>query len=252
MKKIFAIIALIVMITIPSVNAASYGWGFSRNDNHETPEIGSYNNEIKDTNSYYVGDTEQKTIYLTFDAGYDNGYLIKILDVLDEKGVKAAFFVTGDFLNRQSELTKEIHNRGHLVCNHSWSHKNITTLSKSQLDTELSKVEDKFEELTGSKMSKYFRPPAGEFNKTSLSVLKENGYSTIFWSLAYKDWDVNKQNGADYAYNSVMNNIHNGAIILMHTVSSDNANALGKIIDSLHNEGYEFASLDLLVQNQSS
>lgn len=243
-KLLFSVFMILGFLLIPAVSAASYGWGFKRNDNHETPDIGKYAQEIEGTSSYYIGDEKEKVVYLTFDAGYDNGNMEKILKTLKEKDVKSTFFLTGDFLTRESELVKMIDEDGHIVANHSWGHKNITTLSKENLQKELTKVEDKYKELTGKDMVKFFRPPAGNFNKQSLKIIQELGYKTFFWSIAFKDWERGKSQGLQFSYDSVINNLHNGAIILMHTVSDDNVNALSLIIDGIRNAGYKIENLD--------
>lgn len=228
------------------VSANSYGWGFSRNNCHETPYIGIYEDEIKGTNSYYVGDEDEKKVFLTFDAGYDNGNMIKILDVLTEKKVVGNFFITGDFITRFSDLTKEIWKRGNVVGNHTWGHKNITSLSKTEIKEELNKLNEAFYELTGEDLDPYFRPPAGVFNRKALLDISENGYNTVFWSIAYKDWIDNGNNDVMKAVNYVVDNLHNGAIILLHTVSKQNVDALPIIIDKIIEEGYSIVSLNHL------
>ena len=248
MNKILIFLSTIFLSIIP-VSTKSYGWGFSKNNNHTQPYIGKYKEEIEGTNSYYVGDENEKCVYLTFDAGYDNGNLIKILDILDTKEVTATFFLTGDFLERFSDLTIEITRRNHIVGNHTWSHKNITSLSETELENDRKKVEKKFYELTGKKINNYFRPPAGVFNKNSLTTVKNLGYNTIFWSIAYKDWDTSNQTNTNKSIESVVNNLHNGAIILLHTVSDSNVKSLPIIIDKIREEGYEIKSLDSLIYN---
>ena len=234
-----------MFFTSIQIKASASGWGFRKNSTHQIPEIGKYQSVIEGTNSYYVGPSE-KSVYLTFDAGYDNGVLGKILDTLKEKNIKASFFLTGDFVKRFPELTIRIVKEGHVACNHSYSHKRITTLTKSELKKDLEKLENTFYELTNQKMVKYFRPPEGEFDRTSLLNVKDLGYKTIFWSIAYKDWDTNNQTGVDYCVKTIMNNIHDGAIILMHSVSSSNQEALPTVIDKITQEGYTFKTvLDL-------
>lgn len=246
MKKHFFVFILLFLISIP-VSAASYGWGFTRNNEHRTPEIGKYAAEIRDTNSFYIGDPNKKIVYLTFDAGYDNGNLSQILDVLREKNVKSTFFLTGDFLEREQALLQRIVAEGHLVGNHTWGHKDITKLSKEQLREQLELFDEKYYQIFNTYPQKLFRPPAGQFNKESLMRVKDLGYYTFFWSIAFKDW-LDDKRGADYAYNNVINNLHNGAIILLHTVSSDNALALGMIIDKIYEDGYEIKNIDYLIQ----
>jgi len=243
MKKIFITFLLFIfsVLFVNSVNA--YGFGFSKNNNHKQPYIGKYEEVIAGTDSYYVGSKDERNVYFTFDAGYDNGVLSKILDVLKEKNVQSTFFVTGDFLERESDLVLRIFNEGHIVGNHTYDHKNITKLNKEELKNQITKVEEKYKEITGSEMLYYFRPPAGEFDKNSLMNVKNLGYKTFFWSIAYKDWETNKQHGEKYAIDSVINNLHNGAIILMHTVSEDNLKALPTIIDYVRNEGYAIKNL---------
>lgn len=232
-----------IFFTSTYITSNASGWGFRKNKNHQVPEIGKYQEEIDGTNSFYVG-PDEKSVYLTFDAGYDNDNLPKILDTLQEKNVKASFFITGDFVKRFSSLTKRIVDEGHLVCNHSYAHKNIMTLSLSDLEKDLTKLEDEFYLLTGTKMAKYFRPPEGLFNRTSLLNVKSLGFKTIFWSIAYVDWNQNEQKGVDYCVKTIMDNLHNGAIILMHSVSRSNQEALPIVIDKITQEGYTFKTVD--------
>ena len=219
LKKV--LIVLLSLFVFANIQANAYGFGFKKNNNHVKPDIGKYQEILDNTDSYYVG-SDEKIIYLTFDAGYDNGVLSSILKTLSDKNIKATFFVTGDFLNREQDLVFEILNNNHLIGNHTYGHKNITKLSNDNIINEIKKLEDKYKEITGKEMPKLFRPPEGEFDKRSLEVVKSMGYKTFFWSVAYDDWNTNNQKGASYGYNKVMSNIHNGAIILLHTVSKDN------------------------------
>lgn len=241
-KKLFVSITLmfIMFFTTSYLSLNAYGFGFTRNDNHDTPEIGKYKTIIENTDSYYVGDTNQKEIYLTFDAGYDNGELPKILDILSEKKVLASFFITGDFIKRFPELVIRMAHEGHAICNHTYNHANITKISKDELLVELTKLEEAYYNLTGMQMVKYFRPPEGEFDRTSLLNVKSLGYKTVFWSSAYCDWNVNGQKSVEYTKRMYINNLHNGAILLMHSVSSSNREALPSIIDEVQNKGYTF------------
>lgn len=251
MKKLYFLfcVFILVLIGIPAVSAKAYGWGFKRNDEHRQPDIGIYAQEIAGTSSYYVGPANEKVVYLTFDAGYDNGVLPKILDCLAEKNVQSTFFVTGDFLTREKCLLLRMVYEGHTIGNHSWSHRDITTLDESALERELHQVEEAYTNLTGLKMKKLFRPPAGQFNRDSLMKVKDLGYKTIFWSVAYKDWETKRQKSQDFAYEQVMGNLHNGAIILLHTVSQTNLEVLPRIIDGIRSAGYEIKNLDHLLKN---
>ncbi len=230
-------IALLILISIPFKKINASGWGFKKNNNNEVPQIGSYEKILKDNNAYYIGNS--KSIYLTFDAGYDNGVMSDILKVLKEKDVKATFFVTGDFVNRFTPLLKQIIDDGHLIGNHSYSHKPIDTLSKEELLNDLEKLEKVFNEKTNSVLSKTFRPPEGRFSEESLKILKEAGYKTFFWSVALVDWKNTKID----SYKGVIDNLHDGAIILLHSVSRSNADDLGRIIDEVRNRGYQFELL---------
>ena len=238
--KIILIMALILGVFIPSVNA--YGWGFKKNDNHTIPEIGIYKEEIAGTDSYFIGNKSK--VYLTFDAGYDNGNIKKIVDILSELDVPATIFCTGDFIVRSPELIKYIDDNNVLVGNHMYSHKEINKISHDELVREINKTEEVYKQITNKEMVKLFRPPKGEFDRKSLMNIKALGYKTFFWSIAYVDWNTKDQKGVDYTYNSVVDNIHDGAIILMHTVSDDNVLALPKIIEMIRSMGYEFDSIE--------
>ena len=222
-----------------------YGFGFTRVAKGEIPPIGFYKNLMEGMNACYIGDTNSKNIYLTFDEGYENGYTAIILDTLKEKNVPAAFFCTGDYVTRNKELVGRMVDEGHIVGNHSWNHKSMPTLSDSEFKEELKKIDDYMKENFSYEV-KYLRYPNGEFSERTLAMAKDLGYKTAFWSVAYKDWEAGVVNGIDYAVNQVTNHIHNGAVILLHAVSKDNADALGTIIDNLRDEGYTFLSLDQL------
>lgn len=192
----------------------------------------------------FLGDTSSKELYLTFDNGYENGFTPPILDILKSKGVPAAFFITGHYVKDKPELVKRMVAEGHLVGNHSWSHPDMTKLPPQKIQTELNRVKEAVKELTGQQNMQYLRPPRGIFSERMLSVSREAGYVNVFWSVAYKDWDPKSQKGAQYAYDKVMAQLHPGAVLLLHSVSKDNADALGPIIDDARSQGYTFKSLD--------
>lgn len=220
-------------------------WGFMKNKNHSKPFV---EKEVTDLllkyNSFYLGDPSKKNVYLTFDNGYENGNTATILDILKKKKVPATFFVTGHYLESASPLVKRMVKEGHIVGNHSWNHPDFTKISASRLRNELEKVRQKTKALTGQKEMLYLRPPQGSFNERSLSITKKLGYRNVFWSVAFVDWNVNNQKGWEYAYDQIMKQIHPGAIILLHAVSSDNAEALERVINDLRQKGYTFNSLD--------
>lgn len=223
-----------------------YGWGIKKVQNSE-PEVPDYIKKIlADNGGVYMGSPDEKKLYLTFDEGYENGYTEEILKTLKEKEVPAAFFITGDYLNRSEELVKKMIDEGHIIGNHTKGHKNLHKLSSyEEIAKEISSLDDEFEAKFGFRM-KYMRPPEGEYSARVLAVAKDMGYKTVFWSFAYKDWIAESNKGADYALGQVMPYLHNGCIILLHAVSPDNAKALPEIIDRARGMGYEFCSLDEL------
>ncbi len=217
-------------------------WWFRRNSDHLPPSA-QMDINISQYDAYYLGDTQHKVIYLTFDEGYENGYTPQILDILKENNVKAAFFVTKDYIERNPELIKRMVDEGHIVGNHSVTHSDMPDLSDEQIKSELDDCAAYFKEVTGVEMPRFFRPPAGVYSIRSLEKTQEAGYKTIFWSFAYKDWETDNQPGKEEAYNMVMNNYHNGSIMLLHAVSQSNTEALDDMLKSLKQEGYTFLSL---------
>ena len=222
------------------------GWGFVKKKSLE-PEIYKSTQDLFALyNTYYLDPRRSAKIYLTFDEGYENGYTAQILDTLKEHNVKAAFFITGPYLAQEQELVDRMVNEGHIVGNHTLNHPNLHRLSDPQkIADELGNLNSVFFDRYGINM-KYMRPPEGEYSPRVLAVANSLGYKTIFWSFAYKDWDTSRQRGADYAFNQVTPYLHSGAILLLHAVSKDNAEALGRIITHAKEQGYEFASLDEL------
>lgn len=220
-------------------------WWLKLNDTHETPYVPEdIVNMLADFDGIYTGDASRKCVYLTFDEGYENGFTPKILDVLKENNVKSIFFITGPYLEKNTELVKRMLDEGHQVENHSVNHFSLPSIDDSTLKDELCNLDDRFNALFGLNF-KYMRPPKGEYSERTLAAAQQLGYKTVFWSYAYKDWDVNDQKGADYAYTKVMNNLHNGAVILLHAVSKDNADALDRIIKGIREEGYTINPFDL-------
>ena len=238
--KIIYIFLLVILLFITSKTASAYGFGFKKNTTNTQPDIGIYKQIIESNGGLYVGDKDSKNIYLTFDCGYENGYTAKILDVLKEKNLVATFFLTGHYIDSASELVLRMKSEGHVLANHSDKHKDITKITNSEIEKEIKDLETKYYNLTGSEITKFFRPPAGTFDSRSLAVVNGMGYKTLFWSLAYQDW--NHSADSLVAVREVNNNIHNGAIILLHAVSEANSAALGTIIDELRSKGYVFSS----------
>lgn len=227
--------------------ARGYGWGYKKSVNGEVPEIGKYEDVLNSYGAYYVDKSGHKNIYLTFDNGYEEGYTPLILDVLKKEKVPATFFVTGHYVDSAPDLVKRMVDEGHIIGNHSYHHPDFSILTKAAMQKELEDLAEKVSEVSSQKSLKYLRPPRGIFNERTLQWAEELGYIHIFWSLAFKDWETKNQKGWRYAYDEVMNQIHPGAIILLHTVSKDNAEALKKLIQDLKKEGYGFKSLDDLI-----
>lgn len=256
-RKLF-VTAIFVLFLLLSVQFASayntkiYHWSFkpAKNNQPATTEP-LYEQLLKKYGGVYIGDPTKKELYLTFDNGYENGYTEKVLDVLKEKKVPAAFFVTGHYLKTEPDLVKRMVAEGHIVGNHSWHHPSLPEISDERLKEELAKVKEEFTKITGIKEMNYLRPPRGTFSEKSLALSQKEGYVNVFWSLAYKDWEINKQKGGDYAYQQIMKRIHPGAILLLHSVSSDNAEALGRVIDDCRKQGYTFKSLDELMMSKA-
>lgn len=191
----------------------------------------------------YDSASTEKSLYLTFDCGYENGNTAKILDVLKEKNIKAAFFCTLDEIKSEPELIARMIKEGHIVGNHSATHPSFAEISRDKMASEVEEFENYLRQYYGYSSS-YFRFPKGEYNESALELLGSLGYVSVFWSVAYADWDTKNQKGADYAFQKVSSRLHPGAIILLHSVSEDNAQAMGRIIDHANESGYKFKTLD--------
>jgi len=221
-----------------------YSWGLSRSPGGQLPKADPGAPELLSKyGGFYLGDTSSKVIYLTFDEGYENGYTSKILDVLKEKNVKATFFITGPYLKEHEDLVARMVNEGHTVGNHTINHPSLPQLEDKVLEEEVLGLSRAFKEKFGKDM-KFLRPPKGEYSERSLALTQKLGYRNVFWSFAYDDWYRDKVRGPEYAYNMVMRNLHNGAILLLHAVSKDNADALGAIIDGVRAKGYVIGDIN--------
>ncbi|GAE31118.1 delta-lactam-biosynthetic de-N-acetylase [Halalkalibacter hemicellulosilyticus] len=256
-KRLLVIVLSFLFIFVLTPNAFAYdetiyNWSYKpEKDQKPVTTESHYIELLEKTGGFFIGDTSQKELYLTFDNGYENGYTEIILDVLKEKQVPAAFFVTGHYLEDATDIVIRMAEEGHIVGNHSWYHPSLPKVGDGRLFNELNNVKERFTELTGVKEMHYLRPPRGEFSERSLALSQKLGYTNVFWSMAYKDWEVDKQKGEEYAYEQIMKRIHPGAIMLIHSVSSDNAKALPRVIDDLREQGYVFKSLDdLMLQKQ--
>ena len=221
-----------------------HGWGLSRKADNQTPDADPGAPQlIAKYGGVYIGDTTRKEVYLTFDEGYENGYTNKILDVLRDNDTKAVFFITGPYLKSHQELVRRMVEEGHTVGNHTIHHPSLPTIDDDNVEEEVLGLDRAFHEKFGKSM-KYLRPPKGEYSERTLAITQKLGYCNMFWSFAYDDWYRDRVRGADYAYNIVMRNLHNGAILLLHAVSKDNADALDSIIKEIRKRGYGIGNVE--------
>jgi len=248
MKKACLLAVLFGLLLAGPQWAYAADWYFkpSKNNQPATTEP-EYEALLNKYHGIWIGDPNEKNIYLTFDCGYENGYTDDVLDILKREKVPAAFFITGHYIKSQPDLVKRMVKEGHIVGNHSWGHPDLSKISDERYKEEIKKLEAAYTALTRRKDMKYLRPPRGTFSERSLKLADELGYTSVFWSFAYRDWLTNQQRGADFAYNSIMKRVHPGAIMLLHTVSKDNALALENVIEDLKKKGYTFKSLDDLM-----
>lgn len=243
---LLAAILLTVAQAIPR-SVTTGAWGLSFSEQGQTPSGPASADQLKRLDGAYVGNGEEKVLYLTFDAGYENGYTGDILDVLKKHQVPAAFFLVGDYLERNADLVRRMVAEGHIVGNHTASHPDMSKITdKTAFTRELSEVESLFREITGKELPKYYRPPQGIYSEENLKLAQELGYKTVFWSLAYADWDNNKQPTREYAMNKLLPRTHNGAVILLHATSKTNAEILDELLTAWKQQGYTFASIDHL------
>lgn len=255
-KYISFFLILAIFSNMPSVisSASSDGvsWYIKRAGNKQ-PELPKEHCIIEKYNCYYVDkklddSSLTKRIYLTFDAGYENGNVAKILDTLKEKSVPGAFFVLEHIITKNTDLIIRMAKEGHTVCNHTTNHKNLSNFSKDEIINNLTSLEQIYENATGLKMSKYFRFPEGKYSEKALEVINGLGYKTIFWSFGYADWDDRKQPDTEKAKRKILENTHNGEVILLHPTSSTNAEILSSLIDEWRAMGYTFGTLDELTR----
>lgn len=247
LKKFIATIAAATLLvcTIPTLVVSAeeldrtshgYGQGTEVDENNRPTGAEMFNDEMNQYGCYAMLE-DNGEIYLTFDQGYENGYTESILDTLKEKNVKAVFFLTGDYAERNEKLVKRMLDEGHIIGNHGMKHASLPTLTDEQVRTEIMSLHDFVKEKYNYEMT-LFRPPCGEYSEQSMAVCNELGYKTLLWSFAYPDWDVNNQPDPTAAFDKVTKSAHGGGIFLLHSVSSTNAEILGRVIDSLKEQGY--------------
>lgn len=235
-------------LDVSSLDNITLDWFYIPNTKHKTPEVNTdIDFKFSDYDAIYNGPKKdsQKTLYLTFDEGYENGYTSKILDILKQNQVKAVFFVTYPYIKENKDLIKRMVSEGHIVGNHSKSHPSMPTKTSNlkSFNDESSDVEKLYKDVTGKDMVKFFRPPMGKYSQKSLAMTKNLGYKTVFWSFAYRDWDTEKQPSHEEASKKIMDNLHDGSILLLHAVSKTSTEILNDFISDARKLGYEFELL---------
>ncbi len=246
-------LSLALLLMPLSIMAEGQGWYVRRNSEHKQPVLDPAQQFVERCGGYYVDrahgdDCAEKVIYVTFDAGYENGHVAAILDVLKKEQVPAAFFVLQHLLTTHPDLVCRMEKEGHLVCNHTMRHKDMTSVGQDVFRAELTGLADHYRSLTGKDMPKYYRPPRGQYDEKSLQWAQELGYKTILWSFAYADWDNGHQPEVERAKKKITDNMHNGAVILLHPTSKTNLLLLPDLIKMWKAEGYRFGTLDELTQ----
>lgn len=232
---------------------AADNWGLSFQEEGKSPVGNATFDELKAYNAYYAEDTEEKVLYLTFDCGYENGNTEPILDALKKHKAPATFFVVGNFISTSPDLVKRMHEEGHTVGNHTYHHPDMSQIStKEAFAKELGDVEELYQEIIGKTMTKYYRPPQGKYSTDNLQMAKDMGYHTFFWSLAYVDWYQDDQPTHEEAFDKLLGRIHPGAIVLLHSTSSTNAEILDELLGKWEDMGYTFHSLDELTEKTDS
>ncbi len=240
--------ALVLTIRLLAGGALETGnWGLSFRTEGSAPIGPADAQTLAKYDAVYLGDTAEKVLCLTFDAGYENGCTAKILDTLKAHNVPAAFFLVGNYMEKNADLVRRMVDEGHIVGNHTMHHYDMSKLSeKEAFSKELTDLEALFQEVTGKELPKYYRPPQGIYSEENLKMAKELGYRTVFWSLAYVDWQNDAQPTAEYAFSKLLPRTHNGAVVLLHSTSATNAQILDELLTAWENLGYRFISLEEL------
>jgi peptidoglycan-N-acetylmuramic acid deacetylase len=242
-----AILAAVALaVSIFSRQALETGsWGLSFRTEGAPPVGSAGSAQLERYDAVYLGDAGEKVIYLTFDAGYENGSTEKILDALKKHDVKAAFFLVGNYIRQNPDLVRRMVREGHIVGNHTMHHPDMSKLKdKAAFQKELTELEALYTEVTGHPMPKYYRPPQGIYSEENLAMAKEMGYKTVFWSLAYVDWNNDAQPTAEQAYAKLLPRIHNGAVVLLHSTSRTNGEIMDDLLTKWKDMGYRFGTLE--------
>ena len=238
--------SLSTALDFSSVPASADGnWGLGFPAPGQTPVGNVSADTLKTFDAFYVGDTSRAVIYLTFDAGYENGCTPAILEALKKHHAPATFFVVGNYIETSPELVKQMVAEGHTVANHTYHHPDMSRISdKTSFEKELTELEALYQSVTGQAMKKYYRPPQGKYSESNLRMAKELGYKTFFWSLAYVDWMQDQQPSKEEAFSKLLTRIHPGAIVLLHSTSQTNAQILDELLTKWEKMGYQFGQLE--------
>lgn len=258
MKNIIRVVLFFILILVAvlvvfkcegnEISNEMHAWGFRREGIGKRPVLDVKANKIiEEYNGISIGSENEKVIYITFDSGYEAGYTEKILDVLKKHDVKASFFITGHYLNTASDLVKRMIEEGHIVGNHTVNHKCLPEISDEEIEKEIKNLDTVLFDKFGYEM-KFFRPPKGEFSERVIKKISDLGYKTVMWSSAYDDWDNEKQNREEYGTKKILDNLHNGCVLLLHSTSKDNANILDNVLTKIKEEGYIIKNIDEFVK----
>ncbi len=222
-------------------------WGLSFRQEGAAPIGNAGMDQLRKYDAAYLGDTARKVLYLTFDAGYENGCTEKILDTLKAHNVKAAFFLVGNYIERNADLVRRMAEEGHTVGNHTMHHYDMSKISdRETFSKELGDLETLYRDTTGQELPKFYRPPQGIYSEENLRMAKELGYKTVFWSLAYVDWKNDAQPDPAASVEKLLKRTHDGAVILLHSTSKTNAQILDTLLTRWEKAGYTFATVDEL------
>ncbi len=246
---LLGVLALGLLILVQAgVGAVETGaWGLSFQTQGQTPQAPASARELARYGAAYVGDPEEKVLYLTFDAGYENGCTAKILDVLAAHEISAAFFLVGDYLERNPDLVRRMAQEGHTVGNHTMHHPDMSRLTDpAAFEQELTDMAALYRQITGEELAKFYRPPQGLYSEENLELAQKLGYHTVFWSLAYVDWNNDAQPTAEHAFSKLLPRTHNGAVVLLHSTSKTNAEILDSLLTQWEEMGYRFGTLEEL------
>ena len=219
-------------------------WGLSFRQEGSAPVGNADAAHLRQYDAAYIGDTGEKVLYLTFDAGYENGNTAKILDILQKHQVPAAFFLVGNYIEKNADLVRRMAEEGHIVGNHTMHHYDMSKLSdKASFSKELTDLEILYRDTVGQDMPKYYRPPQGIYSEENLKMARELGYKTVFWSLAYVDWNNDHQPTPETAFSKLLPRTHNGAVVLLHSTSKTNGAILDALLTKWKEMGYRFGTL---------